>query len=46
MSLMVGVAPVNLEGTSNGSGPLRLDGVDGALSRQRRNLRTRSFLPQ
>jgi hypothetical protein len=32
VSLMVGVASVNLEGTSNGSGPLRSDGVDGSTS--------------
>jgi hypothetical protein len=32
VSLMVGVAPINLEGTSNGSGSLRYDGVDGATS--------------
>lgn len=30
VSPMVGVAPINLEGTSNGSGSLRYDGVDGA----------------
>lgn len=32
MSLMVGVAPVNLEGTLNGYGWLRFNGVDGATS--------------
>jgi hypothetical protein len=32
VSLMVRVALVNLEGTSNGSGPLRSDGVVGATS--------------
>jgi hypothetical protein len=32
VSLMVGVVPVNLEGTLNSSGPLRSDGVNGATA--------------
>jgi hypothetical protein len=51
VSLMIGVAPVNLEETSNGSGPLRFDGVDGATSsavfiQTTPELKTQSILPQ